>query len=202
MSEVPRVSTVLADALRGDEAITVGELTDRMEQRGFGLLMIVLALPTLIPILPPGVAVIVGILYALLGVQMLWGLHQPWLPERVRRYRLTAPRVRRLRDRGVALMQRLERLSRPRPLPLDERIIVRGVALVMVILGLVLVLPFPFLNTLPAMSVLVLGIGLLNRDALFILAGIVLATTVIIISVFFAGSLVALYEWVRNRFFP
>ncbi|HEY3248190.1 MAG TPA: exopolysaccharide biosynthesis protein [bacterium] len=200
MSEVLPLSAILADALRTDTAITVGELADRVERRGFGLLMIVLALPTLIPILPPGVAVIVGILYMLLGVQMLWGLEQPWLPQRVRRFQLSAPRVRRLRDQGVGLLQRLERLSRPRPLPLDERIIVRAIALVMVVLGAVLILPFPFLNTLPAMSVLVLGIGLLNRDALFILAGIVLAGTVVIIIVFGAGTLFALYEWLRSRF--
>jgi hypothetical protein len=197
MSDVRPLSDVVADTLHGDEAITVGELADRVQRRGFGLLMIILALPTLIPILPPGVAVIVGTLYMLLGIQMLWGLSHPWLPARVRGYRLTGRRLRTLRVRGVPLLRTLERLSRPRPLPVDERILIRGIAVIMVVLGLVLVLPIPFLNTLPAMSVLVLGIGLLNRDALFVVAGLALATGVILIIVFGAGILFALYQWAR-----
>lgn len=201
MNDVRPLSDIVADSLHGDEGVTVGELADRVQRRGFGLLMIILALPTLIPILPPGVAVIVGILYMLLGAQMLWGLSHPWLPARVRRYRLTGQRLRALRVRGVPLLRRLERLSRPRPLPLDERIILRGIAVIMVVLGLVLVLPIPFLNTLPAMCVLVLGVGLLNRDAVFVAAGVALATGVIVIIVFGAGTIIAMYEWGRGQLF-
>jgi hypothetical protein len=188
------LSVILAEAL-ADEEVTVGELADRVQRRGFGLAMIVLALPTMIPVLPPGSAALVGLLYILLALQMLWGLEQPWLPQRIRKYRLSLQAVRRLRRRGVPFLERIERYSRPRPLPLDERLLTRAVALVMLILGVILFLPIPFLNTLPAISVLVLGVGLLNRDSVFMLTGAAIATGVIVIIGFGAGTLYTIYAW-------
>ncbi|HLE78651.1 MAG TPA: exopolysaccharide biosynthesis protein [bacterium] len=199
MNKGKTLSAILAEMLRGDDPVTVGELADRVQRRGFGLLMIVLALPTFIPVLPPGVAVVVGLLYFLLGVQMLWGLPQPWLPQRVRAYRLTGRGLRRLRERGVPLLRRLEELSRERPLPIDEGIITRAIAVVMCVIGVILVLPIPFFNTLPALSVLALGVGLLNRDALFLVAGLAIASGAIAVVVFGAGALWAVYEWLRDR---
>ncbi|MBI2201912.1 MAG: exopolysaccharide biosynthesis protein, partial [Armatimonadetes bacterium] len=59
---VKPLSGILEDLLREDESVTVGEITDRVARRGFGLFMIVLALPTLIPVLPPGSAATIGLL--------------------------------------------------------------------------------------------------------------------------------------------
>jgi len=161
-SEVEPLSTILAQTI-ADEIVTLGELVDRMARRGFGLLMIVLALPTMIPILPPGSSAVIGLLYVILAIQMLIGLDQPWLPLRARRYRLSSRAVIALRHRGVPVLRRIERYSRPRPIFVDDRIVARAVALAVLVLGIVLFFPLPFLNTVPALAVLLLGIGILRR---------------------------------------
>lgn len=201
MAEVPEVkplSAILAETI-ADEVVTVGEFEDRLARRGFGVLMILLALPTLIPVLPPGSAATIGALYIILSVQMLLGLERPWLPARVRRYRLSARAVAALRGRGIPFLQRIEHFSRPRPLFYDDRIVTRGVALVVLVLGVILLSPVPFLNTLPALAVLILGIGLLNRDSVFLLVGFTLAVVVLLIIVFGLGSLIALFNYVFRR---
>ena len=195
-SEVEPLSVILAQTI-ADEIVTLGELVDRMARRGFGLLMIVLALPTLIPVLPPGSAAVIGLLYILLSLQMLFGKDEPWLPKRVSRYRLSARTIAALRTRGVPLLRRIERFSRPRPLLLNDRVVSRGVAVVVLVLGIVLLSPLPFLNTLPAMAVLFMGIGLLNRDRVFIAAGLVLTAAVLLVIGFGLGTLYALL----SRFF-
>lgn len=192
------LSAILLDEL-SEDAVTLGELRDRLARRGFGLLMIVLALPTLIPVLPPGSAVSIGALYILLSLQMLFGKEEPWLPRRLGRYRLSARTIRALRTRAVPFLRRVERLSRPRPLPLDERVVSRGIALVVLVLGIVLVLPLPFLNTLPALSVLLMGIGLLNRDGFFIAGGLALAAVILLAIGFGVGTLYALLNRLLNR---
>src|SRR2546426_473777 len=53
------LSVIIAESLR-DEVVTVGALADRAARHGFGLLMIVLSLPAMFPVLPPGLTVIVG----------------------------------------------------------------------------------------------------------------------------------------------
>ncbi|MDQ7843821.1 MAG: exopolysaccharide biosynthesis protein [Armatimonadota bacterium] len=195
--EVP-LSAILAETV-ADEDVTLGELLDRLARRGFGVLMIALALPTLIPVLPPGTAAFIGLLYIILAVQMLIGLNEPWLPARLRRYRLSYRTIAALRERGVPLLRRIERFSRPRLLFLDDRITARAVAAVVLVLGIVLLSPVPFLNTLPAVAVLLLGIGQLNRDAVFLLAGLLLGVVVALIIVFGVGSLYALFNLLRRR---
>src|SRR2546422_654223 len=76
------LSAIIAETL-DDEVVTLGALADRAARHGFGLLMIVLSLPTLFPALPPGLAPFVGFLYVVLAAQMLIGLERPWLPARV-----------------------------------------------------------------------------------------------------------------------
>jgi len=197
--EVEPLSAVLLGELSQDETVTLGELRDRLARRGFGLLMIVLALPTLIPILPPGSAAIIGLLYILLSLQMLFGKDEPWLPARMSRYRLSARTIRALRTRGIPFLQRVERFSRPRPLSLDDRVVSRGVALVVLVLGIILFTPLPFLNTLPALAVLLMGIGLLNRDGVFIAGGLLLTVVILLIIGFGLGTLYALVNRLLRR---
>jgi hypothetical protein len=191
------LSTILLDELTEDETVTLGELRDRLARRGFGLLMIVLALPTLIPVLPPGSAAFIGLLYILLSLQMLFGRDEPWLPARLSRIRLSARTIAALRNRGVPFLRRIERFSRPRPLLVDERVASRVVALVVLVLGIVLLTPIPFLNTLPALAVMLMGIGLLNRDGMFIAGGLLITTGVLLVIGFGLGTLYALV----NRLF-
>src|SRR5436309_14822450 len=170
-SEREPLSAIIAEML-GSQVVTVGEVADRVAQRGFGLIMSVLALPTMIPVLPPGSAAFIGLLYILLAVQMLIGLPRPWLPVRVRNYRLTSGTMRMLQERGIPLLRRVERLARPRATWVPDALVTRAVAVAVLLLGIVLFSPLPFFNTIPAMTVLILGIGLFNRDSLFLLGGV------------------------------
>ncbi|MGH2399236.1 MAG: exopolysaccharide biosynthesis protein [bacterium] len=196
--EIEPLSAILSETI-ADEVVTLGELVDRLAQRGFGVVMIVLALPTLFPLLPPGSAAAIGLVYVLLSVQMLIGLGQPWLPQRARKVRLSARAVTALRQRGVPFLRRIERWSRPRPLLLDDRIITRAVALAVFVLGAILFFPLPFLNTIPALAVLVLGIGLLNRDAVFLLIGSLMTVGVLLVIRFGLGTLIALFNHLLDR---
>ncbi len=198
LHEIKPLSEILSDTI-ADEIVTLGELVDRLHRRGFGLVMIVLALPTLIPILPPGSAAAIGLLYILLSVQMLIGLDRVWLPSRAHAYRLRPRAIRALRQRGVPFLRRIERFSRPRSVPFDERIMARIVALAVFVLGVVLLSPLPFLNTLPALSVLILGVGLLNRDGVFLAAGFLLTAVVLLIIAFGVSGLIALFNHLLGR---
>jgi hypothetical protein len=175
------LSQMLDEALAtdGEHPVRAGDIADRLDERGFGFVLVLLALPTLIPVLPPGAAGVVGVLYILVAVQMMWARERPWLPRRVANYRLSARVVEGLRRRGVGLLRRIERLSRPRWTPFGDAVLLRLLAVVVLTMGFVLWLPLPFLNTLPGISMIVVGIGLMNRDGLFLLAGTGIALVVL-----------------------
>lgn len=192
------LSAIIAGTL-SDQVVTAGEIADRVAQRGFGLIMIILALPTMIPILPPGSAAFIGLVYVLLAAQMLIGLERPWLPARVREYRLSARAVQSLQQRGIPILQRIEQFTKPRQLWIPDAILTRIVAVAVLLLGIVLLTPLPFFNTIPALTVLILGIGLLNRDALFLIGGFVLSGGVMAVAYFGAGTLVVLLQQLLER---
>ena len=195
-----RLSATLLDALNtdADGHITVGEVLDRVAERGFGLLLFVVALPTMIPVLPPGASAVVGIIYIVLGLQILAGFAYPWLPRAIRAHRLSPTAVKALRQRGVAFLERIERMTRPRRLLLESGAMLRVFALLIVLNGVILFLPVPFMNTLPAIGIMLIGIGMLNRDGLFLLAGGAIGTVSITIVISSAHLLIKAQSWLRS----
>jgi hypothetical protein len=108
--------------------------------------------------------------------------------------------VRAALEKGGAWLHRLERVSRPRRMSwlvsaglmnaLSNSAIVLGAILLMAPFGLV-----PFSNTLPALALLFLSVGLLQRDGLFILLGhFTNLVTIVYFAVLLLGGGVALKE--------
>jgi hypothetical protein len=190
------IDAVLREA--GERSLTLGDLVACTGERGFGLMMVILGLPMLIPILPPGSSTIVGPIYAVFAVQMLRGARHPWLPRRLRDRVLSASAVRALRQRGVPMIRAAERWSRPRGVWFAEHLVLRLVGGMVLAMGLILLGPFPFLNTPPAVSVMLMGIALLNNDILFLLIGFLVGGASIGVLGLSVELIIAIFRRVRE----
>ena len=76
-------SEVLEEAISNQtsDKVSMGELMHALNERGFGLLMLILVLPNCVPIpIPPGGSTIFSIPLLFLAIQMLIGRDSPWLP--------------------------------------------------------------------------------------------------------------------------
>ena len=193
------IESVLNDADSG--SVRLGDLIDRTAERGFGVLLVILGTQMLIPFLPPGSSTIVGPIYAAFAVQMLRGARRPWVPQRFRDHVLSAQTVQALRRRGVPWIRRAERWSRPRGFWLGERLTLRVVGVMVFIMGIILLSPLPFLNTLPAISVMLLGTALINQDLLFMVAGVMTGGISIGLIGLSAGVIFELIARVRSVYF-
>ncbi|GFP28911.1 exopolysaccharide biosynthesis protein, partial [Candidatus Hakubella thermalkaliphila] len=62
------LSDLLQSALdvHNNDSLSIGELMNRIAERGFGLLFVILSLPMLFPLLPPGSAATIGFIYLLI----------------------------------------------------------------------------------------------------------------------------------------
>lgn len=185
-SSEPRLSELFARTLDAnqDGVVVLGEVLDRAGDRGYGFLLILLAIPAFIPVLPPGTSGVLGALMTLVALQMLIGLRQPWFPRRWRQ-KILAPRtVQALQTRGVALLRKIEKVSHPRGRRFTRNgLILRLSAIIVIGLALVLSSPMPFMNTLPALGVLLIGIGLANHDIYFLAAGWLIGGVVTLIMI-------------------
>lgn len=147
---------------------TVGALLDDLGGRGFGVLIALLSLPAALPLPAAGYAVPFGLGILSLGIGLLAGRTRPWLPRRVREMRLPPlpPDSRSLR-----LMARLEGLFRERPpRPQGPMRVLAGT--VVCCMGALMMIPIPGTNTLPGVSALLIGLGLLYRDGLWTSVGV------------------------------
>jgi hypothetical protein len=183
-SSEQHLSEIFARTLdaNADGVVVLGEVLDKAGDRGYGFLLILLAIPAFIPILPPGTSGVLGALMSIVALQMLFGLKQPWFPKRWRNKVLSPKVVQALQTRGVAILRQIERVSHPRGRRFTRNgLILRLSALVVIALALVLSSPMPFMNTLPALGVLLIGVGLANHDLYFLSAGWGIGIVVVLI---------------------
>jgi hypothetical protein len=162
----------LAEA-SGPDGLTLREIRDRLDERAFGLLILILSIPCLVPALY-GVPQLVGIPILLLAGQLLVGREEPWLPEAALRRRVSKAMLDRMADFAVKRMGWFERLSRPRLTIFTQGIAEQAAAAFMILATLTIVLPMT--NTVPSVALALLSVGLIQRDGLFVAAGAAVAT--------------------------
>lgn len=170
------------------ERITVGDLLRAMEGRAIGALLLVFAFPNILPT-PPGLAGILGLPLIYLSSQLMLG-RQPWLPPFISNRSITRETFVNLVTRAIPWLARAERMLKQRLWLLISPPAQRLLGAVCLILSLVLVLPIPFGNMLPSIAVCVLALGLLERDGLWIIAGLVSSVIATAIVGSFAYALV------------
>lgn len=162
----------LAEA-SGPDGLTLREIRDRLDERAFGLMILILAIPCLVPALY-GVPQIVGIPILLLAGQMLIGREEPWLPEAALKRRVSKAMLDRMADFAVKRMGWFERLSKPRLTLFTQGLAERAAAVFMILATLTIVLPMT--NTVPSVALALMSVGLIQRDGLFVAAGAAVAT--------------------------
>lgn len=159
---------------RPEPRITVGELMESFDGRAMGALLLIFSLICVLP-LPPGGTTIFGAPLMLLAPQLMIGSGAPWLPAAMCARSIATSDLARNLPRAVRWLRWIEAISRPRLLFLFGRWGQRAIGLVCTVLALVLILPIPLGNMLPAAAVSVLALALVQRDGYLALAGYALA---------------------------
>lgn len=157
------------------EGVSVLEIRDLIGREGMMLLTAFLTIIFLVPVSIPGVSTVFGGAILLLSLSRL--MNRPlWLPRKLQQREVSTEKLRGGMQRGLKWFRRLEHISRPRRMrSLTAAGFMGAVNNLGLILGSVLLMaPFgliPFSNTLPAVAILLLAIGLLQRDGVCILLG-------------------------------
>ncbi len=172
-----------------DGRVSVGDLLDRLDARAYGLLLLVLALPMCVPNVP-GISTIFGVLMLFPAVGMLRGARRLWAPEKLRAKEFDSDVLRRTLRLAIPPLRRVEWLIRPRLSVLTRFPMTIAVGAQTLLMALILILPIPFANWPPGMTVAMTALALLQRDGVLMLLTIP-AAIVSVGSVFF-GAFVGL----------
>jgi hypothetical protein len=172
-----------------DEAVSVGAILNRLGDRSFAVLVVVLGLPNCIP-MPPPIPLICALLLMGIALQICLGYRAPWVPSVVRNRSLAQKDVKAATAKAIPLLLRLERISQPRLQWLGhERAMIAIGALIMA-LAFGLLTAAPFIGQIPwGLAVCLLGLGLIERDGLLVLAAIALGAIGAVLSASFMYAL-------------
>ncbi|WP_018690514.1 exopolysaccharide biosynthesis protein [Ahrensia kielensis] len=181
------------------EHISLGALSDGMEERAFGLLLLLLALPCGLPFVY-GLPQIVALPMLVLVFQMASGRRSPWLPEALRKRKLPVQSFLKLVANTRRYAGWLERLAHARLTSMTSPRGMRLVGALLLIPCASILVPLPLTNTVPGIAVAMTAAGLIERDGVFVGLGI-LGGLIWVALLVIGGPTLAylLVDWVLNR---
>lgn len=161
------------------ERVSVSDLMRAMDARAVAALILLFALPNVVPT-PPGTSSILGLPLLYLTAQMMLG-KLPWLPAIIADRSMTRNDFNTFVGRVTPLLARVERLLRPRLLFVTSALGERLIGGFCLVLAIVLAMPIPLGNMLPAFAISFMALGVLERDGLWVFFGAVMGILSLII---------------------
>jgi hypothetical protein len=183
ISNASRTSRLLREFLDGhtEERITLGALADALEDRGFGVLLFIFAFPNLVALSVPLVSSILGFPIVLLAAQLAYGRHKPWFPGWLTAQSFPRETFAKVVLKSLPYLERAERLLRPRLAAFVSWTAERFLGVFVLVLAIILTLPIPFGNWLPALSISIVGLALVEKDGLAVLVGLGVGVSALIL---------------------
>ncbi|MEH6645971.1 exopolysaccharide biosynthesis protein [Sulfitobacter sp.] len=157
--------------------VTLGDALDLAGARIHGVAILLMALPETMPLPIPSFGAILGIPLLIASLHLMAYGERGNLPDRARRIHLP-PRMIEMMVRYLTdPLTRVERISHERLPALARR--ERLVGVMCVLMSVLLLMPVPLMNVPPAIVLVCLSWGLLQRDGLLVGLGIAMAVGVV-----------------------
>jgi hypothetical protein len=186
MPEGEKLSDRLERWLSGRGTKTIGSLIDVFEEKSFAVLFVLLLSVPALPLPTGGVTHVFEVIATLLALELIVGRRKVWLPERWRAREISPAMRERFSEKLLPRIRWIEGHSHARlGFLLSHRLsgIVYGAVTLVLVVAAFLAPPFTGLDTLPALGVVLISLGVLLEDPLLGLAGLLVGA---------AGVLVAL----------
>jgi hypothetical protein len=201
-SEPPlKLSAVLRHVVEvfAQRPVTLRELIVVLQGRAYTLLMLLLALPFLLPMPVPGLSSVLGTVIAVIALRLTLG-QKPWLPNRLLDRELPPKFFPALLSGASRVLRFLEVMLKPCQLWLTASpLLLQLHAFIILVAAFVLLLPLPpGTNFPPALCIVIMASGLLERDGRFILGGYLAFALNVVFFALFAIYGQRLIQWVMH----
>lgn len=188
------ITTIFAAGEDG-AIVTVQTILDRVSVKGFGILLVIFAIPSAMPLPAPGYSTPFGFILLLLAVQLFQRRDYPWLPKKVLNRQVGIGEKPRLIKTMIFFLRILEFFIRPRfGFMFTNGIALRFLATMIILCAVSMLIPIPLTNTAPAFGIFLIGLGMLEEDGLMSIGGVLASLAGLTLSVTVLGALI-IYGW-------
>lgn len=172
-----KLSQVLEEAinsLEGDK-ISFKLLIEQLGSRAYGILLVLLTLPNAIPISGVlGISTLTGLLMLIFSVQMAFAIEKPWLPKFIAEKGISKELLLKALKVVSPYLKKIEPFIKPRMTMLNTPTALRVIGWIIVAFCIAILIPIPFSNFGPALAIFLIGLGMLEKDGVFALIGVIL----------------------------
>jgi len=178
------------------ERVTFREILVELRHRAVGFALLIFALPCCQP-MPPGIPTVCGVAIVIIAANLIVGRQRLWLPRAITDKSVSRADLKRMVDRWLPYLERLERVCKPRLPVVTEPFAKVLIGLVIFVLGFIMILPIPFLGNMPpGFAASVIAIGMTERDGLVVLIGTaVSAVAIAVASVATTAAIIGIIEF-------
>lgn len=192
----PRLSEVIATlAQRANGTMTLRAVLADFGERSFGAVMILFAALSLIP----AASIIFAIPLLLISAQLALGRRAIWLPASLLDRPVPSATLKAMAARIVPHLRQAERVLKPRGTVLTAAWAERLAGIACLAMAIILFLPIPGANFVPAMALILFALGLIEQDGLAMAAGWIAAAATVLVLAFVADrAFVAVTRWIPD----
>jgi len=158
---------------KGDK-IKVGEIIEGFHDAGFAILIIIFSIPVALPLPAVGVASILAIPVVILCAQLAVGRKSPWLPSKIANKEISMSFLNKAVDKAIPYFEKIEMLLKPRLSIFSGILGEKIIGTACLICSISVLMPLPFSNTVPSMGIVAMAIGLIERDGIIIIGGMMI----------------------------
>jgi hypothetical protein len=208
-SQALPLGETLQELLNTDDerGLSINEITCAVGEKGFGLLLIVLSLPSALPVPAPGYSTPFGVVMALIALQMIRDRKTVWLPQRLGTIRIKPKLAKTMLGTASKFLNKIERYIRPRQKWIRGYAGQASLAFVVLNMACLMMLPIPLTNTFPAIVIFMIGIGLSEEDGLLAIGAFTVGCCALIL---YAGivyivltqgveAIEPIKDWIKSR---
>jgi hypothetical protein len=180
----------------------ISEILVDFHENGILLTMLFFALPIAIPMpFPPGFTTIMGTPLIILSIQLLCGFKQISLPSKINNYQISNDLLINISNKVLPIIKFLEKYLKPRFTFASARYCEQLIGLISLICAISIAVPLPLTNSIPALGIIIMTLGLLNRDGLIIFLGFITAIIGVMVALIAIAASWLSVKYLFNLFF-
>jgi hypothetical protein len=166
-----------------EDEIYLRDLLHEMGDRAFGPTLLICALPEALPLPVAGISAFVGIPLILVSTQLIIGFRQPWLPHWLLERSFKRQHFERLVRRALHPIEKLEQFFKPRWRFFTNPTFERLIGVLLLLLAVIIALPVPFANMVPAIAIMLICLGMIEQDGVVIAISSIIICAILILTV-------------------
>lgn len=189
------------------EFISIKEISNHLSQNGLAVLMILFAFPMVIPLpYPPGFTTILGLPLIFFSIEMLLGLDKALLPAWIANKTIKITHLTYAVEKSAKYFIKIENFFKPRMHFFSSIPGKKIIGFFSLLCAFSVTLPIFFGNMIPSAGIMIMALGLLSKDGIVILIGIIvsifgLTIAGLVVYLFFYGAKLAAGGFLKSAYY-